>query len=79
MVLKKGLKTLRNKVKAKKIKLKTLLAEQKSILCKDEVWLDHEGNLVDLEKVVDKLETALDYERDVERLDEEEKGVVKKL
>ncbi|KAG6903965.1 hypothetical protein DXG01_013601 [Tephrocybe rancida] len=78
-VLKNGLKTLRNKVKAKKTKLEMLLAEQKSILSEDEAWLDHEGNLVDLEKVVDKLETASDYERGVERLDEEEKGVVKKL
>ncbi|KAG6828173.1 hypothetical protein H0H87_002752, partial [Tephrocybe sp. NHM501043] len=73
LVLKKGFKTLRDKVKAKKGKLKILLAEQKSILSKDEAWMDHKGNLVDLEKVVDKLETASDYERCVERLDEEEK------
>ncbi|KAG6915696.1 hypothetical protein DXG01_010338 [Tephrocybe rancida] len=66
-IQKKGLKTLRKKIKAKKTKLETLLAKQKCISSEDEAWLDHEGNLVDLEKVVDKLETASDYDRDVER------------
>ncbi|KAG6851764.1 hypothetical protein C0991_006337, partial [Blastosporella zonata] len=53
-----GLKTLKDEVKAKKTKLKSLLMQQKYISSEDEAWLDHEGNLVDLETVVDKLETA---------------------
>ncbi|KAG6858013.1 hypothetical protein C0991_004024, partial [Blastosporella zonata] len=53
--------------------------QQKYISSEDEAWLDHEGNLVDLETVVDKLETASDYERGVERLTDEQKVGLKRL
>ncbi|KAG6860392.1 hypothetical protein C0995_011742 [Termitomyces sp. Mi166 len=78
-VLKKGLKTLQNKVKAKKEHLQAQLTAQKSISLKDEAWLDQNGNLVDFMRVVDTLETASDYEKGLTKLDEQQQGLVRKL
>jgi hypothetical protein len=78
-VLKKGLKILQNRVKDKKEKLQAQLAEKVSISSQDENWLDHEANLVDEQRVLDTLERASNYERGLERLDDAEKGVVRKL
>ena len=78
-VLKKGLKTLQAQVKAKKEKLQAQLHEKKSISSLEEKWLDNEANLVDEERVLEALETASDYERGLERLDEAQKGVVRRL
>jgi len=55
-ILKKGLKTLKNQVKAKKEKLEVQLAEKKSISLQDEKWLDHDANLVDEQLVLEALE-----------------------
>jgi hypothetical protein len=55
------------------------LAEGKSISLQDENWLDHNANFVDEQLVLEALENASDYERGLERLDEEQKSVVRKL
>jgi hypothetical protein len=78
-VLKKGLKSLRNKVKAKRDRLLAQLADRKSISSSEEHWLDNDGNLVVEEHILDTLERASDYERGIERLDDEGKAVVMKL
>jgi hypothetical protein len=78
-VLKKELKILQAQVKAKKEKLQAQLHERKSISSHDEKWLDNEGNLVDEQRVLDALENASDYERGLERLDDVQKGAVKRL
>jgi hypothetical protein len=66
-------------VKTKKEKLEARLAEKKSISSQDERWLDHDTNLVDEQLVLEALENASDYERGLERLDEEQKSVVRRL
>ncbi|KAF8268944.1 hypothetical protein EI94DRAFT_1726481 [Lactarius quietus] len=45
----------------------------------DEEWLDGDGNLIGEERVVQDLEEASDYERGLERLDMESRGIVQKL
>ena len=50
-----------------------------SILSQDEKWLDHKANLVDEQRVLDTLENASNYKSGLERLDDAEKGVVRKL
>ncbi|KAG6881883.1 hypothetical protein C0993_012560 [Termitomyces sp. T159_Od127] len=77
--LKKGLKILQTEVKAKKEHLQAQLAARKPISPDDETWLDHDGNLVDFVVVVNTLETASDYERELTRLDEQQQSLVKKL
>ena len=49
------------------------------ISSQDEQWLDFEANLVDEQQVLEALESASDYEQGFERLDEGQKGLVKKL
>jgi hypothetical protein len=78
-ILKKGLKTLSEQVKARKVKLEAQLAEGNPISPEEEQWLDWEANLVDEERVLDSLEKASDYERAFESLDEGQKGTVKRL
>jgi len=78
-VLKNGLKILQAQVKAKKEKLQAQLHERKSISSHDKKWLDNEANLVDEQQVLDALENASDYERGLERLDDVQKGAVKRL
>ncbi|KAF8219758.1 hypothetical protein L208DRAFT_1417721 [Tricholoma matsutake] len=78
-VLKKGLKILQDQVKAKKEKLQAQLHVKKSISSLDENWLDNEANLVDEQRVLDALENASDYERGCKRLDETQKGIVRRL
>ena len=41
--------------------------------------MDHEANMVDDQRVLDILEAASDYEKDIGRLNENLKGIVKKL
>ena len=41
--------------------------------------MDHEANTVDEQHVLDILEAASDYEKEVGRLDENSKGILKKL
>ena len=78
-VLKKGLEVLKKQVKARKETLEAQLAARKSISSQDAHWLDHDANLVDEQQALDILEDSSDYERGFERLDEVQKGIVKKL
>ena len=77
--LKKGLAQFSKKIKACKDKLMDILAKNKKISDDDEHWLDHEANTVDEQRVLDILEAASDYEKEVGRLDANSKGIVKKL
>jgi CII-binding regulator of phage lambda lysogenization HflD len=78
-VLRKGLNTLQKQYKAKKEQLQARLAKRLQISAEDEEWLDHEANFVDEQHVLETLEKASDYERGLERLDDAQKGVVRKL
>ena len=57
-VLKKGLKLLQHRVKAKREEIQARLADKKSISSQEEKWLDNEANLVDEQQVLDTLEKA---------------------
>jgi hypothetical protein len=78
-VLRNGLKKLEKQIGTRKKELETRLAEKKSISSQDEKWLDQEANLVDERQVLDALEKASDYERGLDRLDDKQKGLVRKL
>jgi len=78
-VLKKGLKLLQCRFKARREKIQAQLAEKKPISPQDEEWLDGEANLTDEQQILEALEEASDYEEAFGRLNEVQKGVVKKL
>ncbi|KAF8264401.1 hypothetical protein EI94DRAFT_1788017 [Lactarius quietus] len=75
-MLKRGLSRLKKHYEAKK---KVLTAKWQSLTAEEEHWLDHEGNLVDEQRVLDTLEAASDYECTVSQLDDAGKALVKKL
>jgi hypothetical protein len=77
--LRKGLKTLNDRVKIKKDAIQGRLAERKPISAEEEHWLDYDANLVDEQQVLEALESASDYERGFARLNDEQRGLVKKL
>jgi hypothetical protein len=78
-VLKKGLARFKETIKARKKELGTKLARSQTISSSDERWLDNEANIVDEQHVLDMLESASDYERGLECLDDTGKAIVKKL
>lgn len=78
-ILKKGLAKLENSFKAKKEQLEAKLSRKESISSSDERWLDHEGNTIDEQRVIDALESSSNYEQGLEKLDEAGKVIVKKL
>ena len=78
-VLKKGLDNFSKKTKTRKEALNLKLSQKESISEADEHWLDYEANTIDEERILHNLETASDYERGFERLDEDGKAIVKKL
>jgi hypothetical protein len=78
-VLKKGLSKITQGFKVRRDELNAKLACKESISSSDEYWLDHEGNTVDEQRVIDTLEAASDYERGVKRLDGPGKAIVTKL
>ena len=78
-VLKKGLKKLQKQVKGWTKKLCDLLKDGKTILDADKHWLDNTANLIDEERLVDRLNQASDYERDLLRLNTKEKETVENL
>ncbi|KAG6375671.1 hypothetical protein JVT61DRAFT_3244 [Boletus reticuloceps] len=77
--LKKGLKKLQDETRARKAVLVLALNSNQAISQVDEDWLDHAGNLVDEERVVDELDKALDYESTFEGLDPQDKLIAEKL
>jgi hypothetical protein len=77
--LKKGLKILKKTVQARKLKLEAQLAERKSISREDEDWLDNEASFIDEQRVIDTLEEASDYEKQLLKLNDAEKVCIKKL
>ena len=76
--LKKGLDVFKRQVQTKKAKLEELQRKGK-LSDADEKWLDHEGNIVDEQLLLNKLEATSDYNRAMERLDNTEKILVQKL
>jgi hypothetical protein len=79
-VLKRGLKVLEAWIKAKHHDLMSKVAAKTRISDQEEEWLDKGGrNMVDEVQVIDKLETASDYERGLGRLDKKSKAVVQRL
>jgi hypothetical protein len=79
MSLRKDLTSFQKKMKTRKEALTLRLSRMESISEADEQWLDHEANTVDEERVLHDLETASNYKRGLERLDEDGKAIVKKL
>ena len=51
------------------------MAEKKKISSEDEAWLNHKANMVDEQQVIEALETASDYERGFQRLNDVQKGL----
>ena len=78
-VLKKGLSRITQSFKICKDELNAKLAQKEGISSSDEYWLDHEGNTVNEQCVIETLEAASDYECAVEGLDKSGKAIVKKL
>ena len=79
-VPRKGLQVLTDRAKTKEA-LEAQPAERKAVLSSqdDEQCPDHEADLVGERRVLEALENASDYERGFARLDDEQKGLVKKL
>ena len=79
-VLKKGLERLKKSVATKKADIKTRLRKTEKVSEAEEEWLDHGGNTVDAERVIDILDEASDYERAVAtKLDDGQREIVKEL
>ena len=77
--LKKGLKKLQDQSFTRKTSLEAALRANQVISQADEEWLDHEGNLVNEERLVCELDNALDYESACENLTQQDKALVQRL
>ena len=77
--LKKGLKRLQDQSFTRKASLEAALRANQVISQADEEWLDHEGNLVNEERLVCELDNALDYESACENLTQQDKALVQRL
>ena len=77
-VIMKGLEIQEKQFNSRRTDLQTHLAK-KSISSQDEKWLDHNANFMDEQHVLDTLDKASDYDRGLGRLDDKQKGNVKKL
>jgi len=78
-ILKKGYALLSKSIQTRKDTITTRLAQNETISPSDESWLDNEGNHIDELRVLDILESASDYDKALEQLDENGKGIVRKL
>jgi len=78
-ILKKGLQKLCDQTYDRKVKLEAELKANRPMSEVDEEWLDHTGNLVAEERVVEKLDKTLDYDALLKELDQQEKFIVQKL
>src|SRR6266511_6137685 len=77
-ILKKGLASLSKSIQTRKESLTTRLARKEAISSSDKLWLDNEGNTVNELQVLNTLESASDYDKAVEQLDEKGKTIVRK-
>jgi hypothetical protein len=77
--LKKGFSNFKEKIKLRKDNLQVKLQQKESISSADERWLDNEANTVDEQCVLDALESASDYEKRLQELDDDDRVIVKKL
>ena len=75
-ILRKGLNTLKYRVQTCKIDLEAKLRPKEKSMDADEEWLDNDGNVIDEQHILETLETASNYERGVERLNNMGKGIV---
>ena len=78
-VLRKGLARFTKTIKTRKEELEAKLARGETISDADESWLDNEANTIDEHRVIEALESASDYEQELETLGEAEKAIVRKL
>ena len=79
-VLKRGLKLLKDRTRARREALNEKLSKNVPISTEDEEWLDTgDGNLVEEELTIEALEKASDYEQKFESLDSVQREVVRKL
>jgi hypothetical protein len=78
-ILKKGLSKFTNTIKARRDELNTRLARKETISSADEHWLDHQANTIDEQRILETLESASNYDRGFDRLDEKERAIVKTL
>lgn len=78
-ILKRGFSELFGKIKERKDKLNAKLSQGEAISPSDEQWLDNEGNTIDEERILEALESALDYNRAIAELDSNGQDIVRKL
>jgi hypothetical protein len=80
-ILKKGFSKFTKTIKAHRDELNTKLARKETISSADEHWLDHKANTINNleEHILETLESASDYDRGFDRLDEKGKAIVKRL
>ena len=78
-ILKNGLSKFKKTIQVRKDELNGKLARKETISSSDEHWLDNEANIVDEQRILEALESASDYERGFEKLDDKGKAIVKKL
>ena len=78
-ILEKGLSKLQNQICDQKAHLQACLQAGQSISDRDEEWLDHNGNLVDEEQLVDDLDNTSDYDQRLKGLSSSEKSIIDKL
>jgi predicted lipase len=64
-ILKKGFAKLTQTITKKRDDLNIKLSRQEDISSADEHWLDNEGNTIDEQRILEKLESASDYETGV--------------
>lgn len=78
-ILKNGLSKFKKTIQVRKDELNGKLAWKETISSSDEHWLDNEANIVDEQRILEALESASDYERGFEKLDDKGKAIIKKL
>ena len=78
-IIKSGLSKLQKEVRTRKDDLTARLHRKETPSPEDEEWLDHDGNLVEEEAVVDLLVKALDYRQALAGLDSRQTALVQKL
>jgi hypothetical protein len=77
--LKKKLAAFKDNIKQRRDNLKERLRNKEKLSAADEAWLDNDGNHVEEDAVIYKLENSSDYERALSRLDEKEADVIERL